>query len=118
MFDFEPITEINGKRASKLRWIFLQPRKYGKRTSSASQSPMSRVGDGAAFSACNFAEGGSSRRDHLRRRNCMWGRSDIWPDPPVELKIAAELQPTTIKWRSQKCLKNSQGICQEKRTTG
>jgi len=77
MFDFELITGVTGGNGIKLLWIFLQPRKYGKRTSSASQYPMSRVGDGAAFSACNFAESGSSRRDHLRRRNRMWGRSDI-----------------------------------------
>src|SRR6267378_4907229 len=88
-----PLLRLTGGKGIKLRWIFLQLRKYGKRTSSASQSPMSRVGDGAAFSACNFAESGSPRCDHRRRRNRMWGRSDIWPDPPVELKIAAEIQP-------------------------
>jgi hypothetical protein len=77
MFDFEPITEINGWKGHQTALDLSTTRKYGKRTSSASQSPMSRVGDGAAFSACNFAESGSSRRDHLRRRNRMWGRSDI-----------------------------------------
>src|SRR6267154_2746801 len=48
-----PLLRLTGGKGIKLRRIFLQPRKYGKRTSSASQSPMSRVGDGAAFSACN-----------------------------------------------------------------
>ena len=76
MFDFEPVTEINGWKGHQTA-LDLSTTPEVREAHILGYSPMSRVGDGAAFSACNFAESGSSRRDHLRRRNRMWGRSDI-----------------------------------------
>src|SRR6202035_1215528 len=48
---------------------------------------MGRVGDGAAISPCNFAESGSPRRDHLRRRNRMWADRSFGQICPSSRKL-------------------------------
>ena len=100
MFDFEPVTEINGWKGHQTALDLSQPRKLlGSAHPRLVSCEPGR--ERSSIFGLQFRREQSSRRDHLRRRNRMWGRSDIWPDLPVEPKIAAELRPTTIKWRSR-----------------